>query len=102
MATAEDYINFDYRGFPSAGFHSPAYAYQIVTKPGLSDNKKRLFGNFATLNYSLKDIYLFDASYRLDGSSEFGTEKRWAPFWSLGTGVNLHNTGLFGKNPDIS
>jgi TonB-linked SusC/RagA family outer membrane protein len=102
MSTTEDYMNSDYRGFPSAGYHSPAYAYEVVTKPGFSDNKKRLFGSFATLNYSLKDIYLLDASYRLDGSSEFGTDKKWAPFWSLGTGVNLHNTQLFKANSAIN
>ncbi len=80
-----------YRGFPDAQRNSPAYAYEIVSKPTFSDNKTRLFGGFFTLNYSFKDIYLLDASYRFDGSSEFGSERKWAPFWSLGAGVNLHN-----------
>ena len=28
---------------------------------------------------------------RLDGSSQFGSEKKWATFWSTGAGINLHN-----------
>ena len=42
------------------------------------------------MNYSFKDIYLLDASVRIDGSSAFGDDKRFAPFWSFGLGVNLH------------
>ena len=43
------------------------------------------------MNYSYDNIYLLDASLRLDGSSQFGSEKKWATFWSTGAGVNLHN-----------
>ncbi len=90
-ATKDDYTKSKYRGFPDAKRDSPAYAYEIVEKPTFTDNKTRLVGMFLMLNYSFKDIYLFDASYRYDGSSQFGTDKKWAPFWSLGTGINLHN-----------
>lgn len=90
-----------YRGFPDPQYHSPAHAYEVVRKPTLVDNKKRLLGGFATANYSLNNIYLFDASFRVDGSSEFGIDNRWAPFWSLGTGMNLHNTVFFKRNPKI-
>ncbi|MDR1414321.1 MAG: SusC/RagA family TonB-linked outer membrane protein [Odoribacteraceae bacterium] len=79
-----------YTGFPDAKRHQVAYAYKMDSKPTYSDNKTRLFGTFAALNYSFEDIYLFDASYRVDGSSEFGSKRRWAPFWSTGAGINLH------------
>jgi len=95
-----NYVSSQYRGFSNSNYNSPAYAYEIVKKPELSDNKTRLFGSFAALNYTLNDIYLFDASFRLDGSSEFGAERKWAPFWSLGTGVNFHNTSFL-KNSSI-
>ena len=97
-ATADDYITSSYRGFADANFHSPAYAYEIINKPLLDDNKTRLLGSFANLNYSFKDIYLFDASFRLDGSSEFGSNRKWAPFWSLGSGINLHKSKLLEGN----
>ncbi len=90
-----------YRGFPSPGYHSPAYAYQITQKPETLDDAKRLVGTFATVNYSLKNIYLFDGSFRVDGSSEFGSDRKWAPFWSIGTGMNLHNTSFFKNNKAI-
>lgn len=79
-----------YSGFPSGQQSSPNFAAKIVRKPNYADNKTRLIGSFIALNYSFKDIYLLDASGRMDGSSEFGSENRVAPFWSLGTGVNIH------------
>lgn len=81
----------EFKGFPNAKRNSAAYAYEIVKKPSLTDSWTRLFGAFATLNYSYKDIYLLDASVRIDGSSEFGSDRKWAPFWSSGVGLNLHN-----------
>ena len=90
-STSVEYSSSNYRGFPDAEHHSEAFAYEILKKPTKSDNETRLFGGFAVLNYSLKDIYLFDASYRFDGSSEFGKDRKYAPFWSVGTGLNLHN-----------
>ena len=90
-STNAKYMSSHYRGFPDADRHSPSYAHEIVTKPTWTDNKTRLFGGFFSVNYSLNNIYLFDVSYRFDGSSEFGSEKKWAPFWSVGAGINLHN-----------
>ena len=62
------------------------YAQEIVGKPSESDNHTRLAGAFARLNYSYNDIYLFDGSLRFDGSSEFGSDKKFAPFYSAGFG----------------
>lgn len=80
-----------YRGFPSGTLHSPNYAQEIVEKPTVSQNRTRLFGLLASLNYTYNNIYLLDLSVRTDGSSEFGSDKRFAPFWSGGLGINLHN-----------
>ncbi|WP_294139416.1 SusC/RagA family TonB-linked outer membrane protein [uncultured Sanguibacteroides sp.] len=89
--TDQTYSRSHYRGFPDAQRHQPAYAYEIVTKPNFTDNETRLLGGFVTFNYSYNSIYLLDASYRFDGSSEFGADRKWAPFWSAGAGINLHN-----------
>lgn len=80
-----------YRGFPSGSLHSPNYAQEIVEKPTVSQNSTRLFGVLGSLNYTYNNIYLLDLSVRTDGSSEFGSDKRFAPFWSGGLGINLHN-----------
>lgn len=94
-STAEDFSNSTYRGFPGKEYYSPSYAYEMLRKPVLNDNKKRLLGSFLTVNYSRNNIFLLDGSFRMDGSSEFGTERKWAPFWSVGSGINMHNVKLF-------
>lgn len=91
-----------YTGFPSGLQNSPNFASKVLSKPTYSDNHTRLFGAFMALNYSYKDIYLLDGSYRVDGSSQFGSEKKYAPFWSVGTGVNLHKYDFLKNNSVIS
>lgn len=41
-------------------------------------------------NYSYAGKYLFQVMVRRDGSSRFGSNKRWATFWSVGGGWNMH------------
>lgn len=89
-------------GFPSGNLSSPNYAQKIYKKPSFTDNHTKLLGGFLTLNYTYKGIYLFDASYRVDGSSEFGSEKKFAPFWSTGFGVNLHKYNFLENSKWIS
>lgn len=80
-----------YRGFPSGLLHSVNYAQEIYQKPTKDESSSRLIGFTGLLNYSYNNIYLFDASVRLDGSSKFGADKKFAPFWSVGAGLNIHN-----------
>ncbi len=44
----------------------------------------------ARINYTLKNRYLFTASYRRDGSSRFGAANKWAGFPSLAIAWNAH------------
>lgn len=41
-------------------------------------------------NYAYDSKYLFQIMFRRDGSSRFGANKRWANFWSIGGGWNMH------------
>ena len=81
----------EYRGFQLSNLNSPTYAAEQTRKSAVSSDKSRLLGMLASLNYSYNNVYLLDASFRLDGSSKFGEDKRFAPFWSVGAGVNFHN-----------
>lgn len=81
-----------YKGFQLSNLHSPTYAAMQDGKASVSSDKSRLLGILASVNYSYNNIYLFDGSFRLDGSSKFGKDKRFAPFWSVGAGMNVHNT----------
>ena len=86
-----------YKGFQSAEFSSPEFARSMPYKPSFQEVQTRLFGMFARLNYSYQDIYLLDASLRIDGSSEFGSDKRYAPFFSGGLGLNIHKYDFMEK-----
>jgi len=98
--TSASQIYSKYKGFPSASQHAIGFANTIVTKPTGSDNKTRLGGLFISGNYTYDNIYLADASIRVDGSSEFGSDSKYAPFWVLGLGVNIHNYDFL-KNSEI-
>ena len=91
-----------YRGFPSGQFNSLNYASEIYKKPTLTENTTRRVSILATLNYTWTDIYLADASVRFDGSSEFGANQKWAPFFSGGLGVNIHNYDFLKGNEKIN
>ena len=84
-------MGLTYKGFPSGELSSPGFANDLSGLPSNSDSKSRLFGALGTFNYSYDNIYLADASVRFDGSSEFGSDQRFAPFFSCGVGLNLHN-----------
>lgn len=91
LSTKSEYTSSHYRGFPSSEFHSPNFAAEIYLKPTRTTDTKRLVGFLLSANYTWNDIYLADFSVRFDGSSEFGSDQKWAPFWSGGFGINLHN-----------
>ena len=87
-----EYESTKYIGFPSSDLNKPQYANKLSSNiPTFSDNHTRLFGVFMMGNYSYKNIYLVDVSVRTDGSSEFGSDRRFATFYSAGLGVNMHN-----------
>nr|WP_306443149.1 SusC/RagA family TonB-linked outer membrane protein [Odoribacter splanchnicus] len=90
-------------GFPDDRYSDPAFAiqYKKETKPSSSESKSRAIGFFANGNYSYDDRYFADVSVRINGSSKFGADKKYAPFWSAGAGWNVHNEKFF-KHTKIS
>jgi TonB-linked SusC/RagA family outer membrane protein len=67
-----------------------ANGYGKNTKPRTSVQKERLAGLILSMNYSYDNKYLLDFSFREDGSSKFGANRRQAPFTALGLGWNMH------------
>jgi len=65
--------------------------YENGGKPSGSESEDRMAGFFANLNYSYDNRYFVDFSGRLDGSSKYGKDKRFAPLWSVGLGWNLNH-----------
>ncbi|MGI6243355.1 MAG: SusC/RagA family TonB-linked outer membrane protein [Prevotella sp.] len=83
---------FVMEGFPQPNFKmlSMALQYEEKGKPGGTDMLNRRIGITGNLNYIYDDKYFADVAYRLDGASQFGKNKRFAPFYSLGAGWNIH------------
>ena len=80
-------------GFPNERLDYISFAtqYQENGSPSGDEYTSRLVGFLGNLNYSWDERFLFDLSFREDASSQFGADKRWAPFWSVGAGWNLHH-----------
>lgn len=92
----------NYTGFANGALSGVNNAMDILNKPVRTTDKSRLAGFFLFANYSYDDIYLVDASVRLDGSSQFGADRKTAPFWSGGLGLNIHNYPFLKDNDVIS
>ncbi|HLW50593.1 MAG TPA: SusC/RagA family TonB-linked outer membrane protein, partial [Sphingobacteriaceae bacterium] len=57
-----------------------------------------LLSYLGRINYEFKEKYLFTASFRVDGSSRFGENNRFAYFPSLAVGWKLHDEGFMQTN----
>lgn len=51
----------------------------------------RLASFFSNFEYDFSNKYYVSASFRVDGSSRFGTNNKWAPFWSIGGKYRIIN-----------
>lgn len=86
------------QGFLTGNTDDINFAAEILNKPTGDNEKSRLLGFLASANYSYDNIYLLDFSGRYDGASQFGSNTRFAPFWSLGAGINIHNYASIKSN----
>ena len=79
-------------GFPFGTNGNPrfAYGYTPSARPSSTALTARSVGFLGSLNYTYDQRFLLDATYRLDGSSVFGSNKQFKPFASAGLGWNIH------------
>ncbi len=77
---AEGFLN------PQFDFLSMALQYAKDGKPTGSESFTRALGFTGSVNYTYDSRYNIEFSGRADGSSQFGANKRFAPFWSVGAG----------------
>lgn len=79
-------------GFTNENLNSigSAMRYAQNGSPTESENHTRRVGFTGNINYTFDNRYYIDASIRADGSSQFGNNNRFAPFWSAGLGWNIH------------
>ncbi len=99
-----DQTVLDAEGFPNDNMDHIIFATQYAKdgKPTGSEGISRSVGGILSANYSYDNRYLFDANYRITGSSEFGANNRWGSFWSAGCGWNMHEEGFLKNNRYIN
>lgn len=64
---------------------------------GGAESVNRDVGLVFSANYSYKSRYAADFSVRVDGSTQFGRNNRFAPFWAAGLRWNIHNETFLQK-----
>ncbi|WP_254070978.1 SusC/RagA family TonB-linked outer membrane protein [Pedobacter sp. L105] len=104
ISRKDDDKAFEATGFANDRFTNIGFArtYLPDSAPAGDVILNRSIGNFFSGNYSYKNKYLLDASFRLDGSSAFGANSRFAPFWATGIGWNMHKEDFMKEFPVIS
>jgi len=77
----------------------------VATSPASVDGDQytwKAIGYYFNANYSYKDTYMLQFSFRHDGSSKFGRDKRFGNFYTIGAGWNLQNEPFIQKLDFIS
>ena len=59
--------------------------------PGGSEKLSTRVGFFGDVDISYRNKYFANGVFRTSGSSKFGKNQQFAPFWSVGLGWNAHN-----------
>lgn len=88
-------------GFPSDQMNNIVFgrAYALNSTPSGIDGISRDIGFLGVFSYMYDNRFLSDITLRSNASSLFGSDKRWANFWSLGLGWNLHNENFLKDGP---
>ena len=85
-------------------FIGNAVGYPASGKPYGTISETADVGFFTTGNFSWRNRYFVDATWRTTGSSQFGENNRYGHFWSAGLGWNIMNEGFMRhvkKNFDV-
>ncbi|MBP5278597.1 MAG: SusC/RagA family TonB-linked outer membrane protein [Prevotella sp.] len=67
-----------------------------------TNTKTHMFGVTGNVNYTYGGKYYVDFSYRVDGNSTYGSDKKYSSFYSAGIGWNLHNEAFLKGNEVIN
>lgn len=87
--------------FPEEGFQSLSSAASITAGSG-SFTSYSFLSYFTRVSYSYMNKYLFKASYRRDGSSRFGKDRKWGNFSSVSLGWIISNEDFLTDNKTLS
>lgn len=93
LENSDDGFNIALEGFSNEDLSKIANAKQYARDemPSGTNSRNRQFGVTSNINYTYNNRYYIDLSYRIDGNSTYGSNKKYAPFWSAGLGWNMHH-----------
>jgi len=94
LAQGFNHPNFDFIGM--------ATQYEENGTPRATESLVKAVGFTGFANYVYNDRYFTDFMARFDGSSQFGGNRRFAPFWSFGLGWNAHEEDFLRGNPYVN
>ena len=72
-------------------FIGNAAGYPTTSTPSGNQGETADVSGFLSANYSFRNRYFVDGTWRLTGSSQFGENNRYGNFWSAGIGWNVMN-----------
>jgi len=78
-----------------------AEGYGRLLKPTTSKNTTHSLSGFASVSYNYLNRYTVEVTANASGSSQFGSNNRFAPFWAGGLGWNIDREKFFVKNTVI-
>ncbi|MBC8152461.1 MAG: TonB-dependent receptor, partial [Bacteroidetes bacterium] len=88
------------RGFPNNAFTQISSAATTASTQNWS--KSTLASFFGKVDYNFAGKYLIDASLRADGSSRFGSSRKWGYFPAVGAAWRIKQEGFLRDNRIIS
>ncbi|WP_295124941.1 SusC/RagA family TonB-linked outer membrane protein [uncultured Chitinophaga sp.] len=99
-SNSNNYYRVVTQGFPFDRLDNLLFAaqYEANGRPSGDESTVRRVGLVYSGSYSYDNRFLADVSARRDGSSQYGTDKRWGNFWSAGIGWNIHNESFFHRS----
>lgn len=93
---------YSVQGFPEGEFTLPSFSrgYPEGGAPTYYEDIYRSNSGYLIANYGYDNRYLFDFSYRVNGSSVFGSSKQYIGTWAVGLAWNIHREKFITDNID--
>ncbi|MBV4359263.1 SusC/RagA family TonB-linked outer membrane protein [Parasegetibacter sp. MAH-26] len=103
QATSTNATTVKVNGIPNEhlGEFGMANGYGLEQRPQTNQGITRTISSFASLSYNYAERYTAEVTGNVSGSSLFGSNNRFAPFWAGGIGWNVDKEKFFVSNRTI-
>lgn len=93
-------VGFSAEGFPTASNGNPRFAFGYTEDgaPTATNTVTRRNSILASANYSYNRRYNADLTFRYDGSTAFGSNNPYAPYYSVGASWNLEQERFLARH----